>query len=118
MMIRQSAKTISLTLFLLLSLGMFFFSACGTTTESSDSSEKFYIFPSALRLTVGEKRQFYFLSVSGGTISPVSATFSLSGNVGRISSAGLFSAEAAGEGTIYAVYTGTAESALVTVEAE
>ena len=97
---------------------MFFFSACGTTTETPDSSEEFYVFPSALSLTVGEKRQFYFLSVSGGTISPVSATFSLSGSVGRISSAGLFSAEAVGEGTIYATYTGTVESVLVTVEAE
>lgn len=92
-----------------------FLAGCAETTASSDTI--FYVWPDAATLSVGDERQFYALTVSSGTISNVVAAFSTSGNIGTITSTGLFSAEAEGTGTIIASYASDIASVTITVEA-
>ena len=93
-----------------------FLLGCSETTET-DTTTYFYIWPDAVTLKVGEERQFYAITVTSGTLNNVDATFSVSGGIGSITSAGVFSAEAVGTGSVIASYVADIATITVTVEA-
>jgi hypothetical protein len=110
---KRNAIFLLLAFFLLASL--LFSVGCGETADT-DTTTYYYIWPEDVTVASGETRQFYALSVTDGTVNSVGATFSLSGDVGTITSDGLFTAEAQGAGEIIATYATEVLTASVTVQ--
>lgn len=90
---------------------------CGEL-EDTTTTDALSIVPSSASLDEGKSIYFYALHTqSDGSVTSVEATFSVSGGIGKISSSGLFSAEAAGTGAVVATYNELSASANVTVTA-
>ena len=96
-------------------IGIGIMAGCGTTTDSTESTA-INLLPSSAQVTVGDSVYFYALVAnSDSTFEQVAATFSISGNIGSISSSGIFTAEVEGTGTIVAIYEDVSATSAVTV---
>jgi hypothetical protein len=88
---------------------------CGEET-STTTTTVITLLPESVSVTVGDTVYFYALIASTeDTLEAVDAEYSVSGDIGTISSTGVFTAETAGTGSVIAVYDSTSTSSTVTV---